>query len=127
MYRDDARPNPRNTLYLVAKRGPNSQGMTKGAPNMNAYKFANLPSNSSVDSGVTMLVSFWFLVAATAILGDPASVYTKPAPLGVAAVTQAAPDTRETIVVEASRATSVALAPQARETIVVQASRSATL
>ena len=91
---------------------------------MNAYKFANLPSNSSVDSGVTMLVSVWFLVAATAILGDPSSAYTNPDPL---AVTQVAPQARETIVVEASRSTSVALAPQARETIVVQASRSATL
>lgn len=71
---------------------------------MNAYKFANLPSNSSVDSGVTMLVSVWFLVAAAAILGDPSSTYTSSDPLAVTVV-----------------------APQARETIVVQASRSATL
>lgn len=124
MYRDDTRSNSRNTLYLVARRGPNIRGMTKGAQNMNAYKFANLPSNSSVDSGVTMLVSVWFLVAAAAILGDPSSTYTSRDPL---AVTEVAPQARETVVVEASRTTSVALAPQARETIVVQASRSATL
>ena len=44
---------------------------------MNAYRFAAYPSNSAVASGVTFLVSAWFLVAAGAILGDPASPYTQ--------------------------------------------------
>jgi hypothetical protein len=45
---------------------------------MNAYQFlARLPSNGSVASLVTLVVSAWFLVAAGAILSDPASVYTQ--------------------------------------------------
>jgi len=47
---------------------------------MNAYQFlAKLPSNGSVASVVTLLVSAWFLVAAGAILTDPTSVYTQRA------------------------------------------------
>lgn len=46
---------------------------------MNAYRFAELPSNSSVASVVTLLVSGWFLVASGAILADPASPYTQRA------------------------------------------------
>ena len=44
---------------------------------MNAYKSAAYPSNSVVATGVTVLVSAWFLVAAGAILTDPASPYTQ--------------------------------------------------
>ena len=44
---------------------------------MNAFKFAAYPSNDLVGSGVTVLVSTWFLVAAGAILNDPASPYTQ--------------------------------------------------
>ena len=69
---------------------------------MKAYKFAAYPSNSSVASGVTMLVSLWFLVAAGAILTDASPI---PA---------AAP-------------TPVAIAPQAHFTITVEARRSANL
>ena len=47
---------------------------------MNAYQFlTRLPSNGSVASVVTLLVSAWFLVAAGAILTDPTSVYTQRA------------------------------------------------
>lgn len=84
---------------------------------MNAYKFANLPSNSSVDFGVTMLVSVWFLVAAGAILSDPPSAYTSHAQAQAAPAVQA----------EAAPATAVAIAPQARLTITVEARRSAIL
>jgi len=44
---------------------------------MNAYRFADYPSNSVVAAGVTVLVSAWFLVAAGAILTDPPSPYTQ--------------------------------------------------
>jgi hypothetical protein len=59
------------------------------AKNMNEYKFAEYPSNSSVASGVTLLVSAWFLVAAGAILAEPASPYTR-GPVMQAAVSQEA-------------------------------------
>jgi hypothetical protein len=43
----------------------------KGEKNMTTpYKFAALPSNSSVVALVTMLVSGWFLLASGAILTD---------------------------------------------------------
>jgi hypothetical protein len=44
---------------------------------MNAFKFAAYPSNDLVAAGVTVLASAWFLVAAGAILNDPASPYTQ--------------------------------------------------
>lgn len=44
---------------------------------MNAFRFAAYPSNDLIAAGVTVLVSAWFLVAAGAILGDPASPYTQ--------------------------------------------------
>ena len=44
---------------------------------MNASKFARYPSDSVVASGITVLVSVWFLVAAGAILSDPTSPYTR--------------------------------------------------
>ena len=76
--------------------------------NMNDYRFAEYPSNSTVASGVTLLVSAWFLVAAGAILADPSSPYTQhpvaqaavAAPATVAALT---PATYFTITVEAKR------------------------
>ena len=79
---------------------------------MSAYKFVNVPSNSSVDFGVTMLVSVWFLVAAGAILSDPSSPYTNRNQVqAVAAKVETAP------------ATTVAIAPEARLTIKVEARR----
>ena len=44
---------------------------------MKAFKFADYPNNESIASSVTLLVSAWFLVAACAILADPASPYTQ--------------------------------------------------
>jgi hypothetical protein len=38
---------------------------------MNTFRFARIPSHSSVVAGVTTLVSAWFLVAAGAIMVDP--------------------------------------------------------
>jgi len=38
---------------------------------MSSYTFAGLPSNASVATLVTLLVSGWFLVAAGAILAEP--------------------------------------------------------
>ena len=80
---------------------------------MNAYQFlARLPSNDSVASVVTVVVSAWFLVAAGAILADPASPYTqRPGPafhevITVVATAEAAPQVsraRETITVFARR------------------------
>ena len=70
----------------------------------------NTHHTDSIASTVQVLVAAWFLVAAGAILADPASPYTqRPVP---AAVAQAAP------------ATQVAKAPAARYTITVSASRS---
>ncbi|HUQ27657.1 MAG TPA: hypothetical protein VM051_03645 [Usitatibacter sp.] len=45
--------------------------------NMTEYKFAEYPNNESVASGVTLLVSAWFLVAAGAIIADPSSPATR--------------------------------------------------
>ena len=73
---------------------------------MNAYKFSDLPSNSSVAATVTLLVSAWFALAGGAILTDQHSEAT----------------------IESARSMpvrSVAIAPQARLTIVVEARRSA--
>ena len=88
---------------------------------MNAYRFPEYSSSSSVASGVTMLVSAWFLVAAGAILTDPPSPYTQrpvvtvenTANMAVAEQTQSprvhpvamvvSPDARFTIKVEAKR------------------------
>lgn len=82
---------------------------------MNAYKFADYPSNSAVASGVTFLVSAWFLVAAGLILTDSSTVYAPQERAQVAPVAQAeepeypaanlavAPDVRFTVHVEASR------------------------
>ena len=38
---------------------------------MSAYRFAELPSNESVATLATFLVSAWFLVAAGAMLAEP--------------------------------------------------------
>ena len=86
---------------------------------MNEYRFAE----SSVASGVTLLVSAWFLVAAGAILADPASPYTQR-PVAQAAVET----TAASIVVAENEAAprlipAAVVAPDARFTITVQAKR----
>ena len=77
---------------------------------MNTYKFANLPDNSSVDFGVTALVSVWFLLAGAAIIGDSPSVYSHRSPA---------------VAAKSSSATQLAMAP--RTTITVVGRRSAAL
>jgi hypothetical protein len=86
---------------------------------MKEFKFTDYPSNSSVSSGVTLLVSAWFAVAAGAILADPVSPYTQRA------LAEANQPTR--YVEEVATPASVAIAPEAHFTITVEASRSATL
>jgi hypothetical protein len=81
---------------------------------MNDYKFTQYPSNSSVASGITMLVSVWFLVAAGAILSDPVSPYTHRSQA------EAAPTLRAAVNADSR----VAIAPQAHFTITVEARRS---
>jgi hypothetical protein len=98
-------------LYLAWSR-PEGTGIVKGETNMNTYKFAAYPSNSTVATGVTLLVSAWFLVAAGAILADPASPYTHRSEASAAAP------------VKSARAE--APAPQARSTILVSVKRSPT-
>ena len=88
---------------------------------MNAYKFAEYPSNSSVASAITMLVSVWFLVAGGAILSDPTSPYTQRAQAPAAPAAQYAEESAT------PAASTVAIAPEAHLTITVEASRSATL
>src|SRR6185312_6205932 len=68
-----ARPVTRLQLVVPRQRKSNAKGETQ----MNAFRFAAYPSNDLVAAGVTVLVSAWFLVAAGAILGDPASPYTQ--------------------------------------------------
>jgi hypothetical protein len=86
---------------------------------MNEYRFAEYPSNSSVASGVTMLVSAWFLVAAGAIIADPASPYTeRPATQAKAATVTVAQLSPAPRLIPASHN-----APAARFTITVEAKR----
>ena len=70
------------------------------------YKFAPVPSNSTVAGLVTMMVSVWFLMAAAAIFMDAGAnraereaVSRGEAPIAVAI----APEARLTITVEAQR------------------------
>ena len=86
---------------------------------MNTYEFAE----SHVATGVTLLVSAWFLVAGGAILADPESPYTaRPVAEANAAsiVVAETPAYAETIVVEAKRLLPVVVAAG---TIVVEAKR----
>jgi hypothetical protein len=92
---------------------------------MNTYKFAEYPSNSSVASGVTMLVSVWFLVAAGAILSDAPSVYTQRHAEVQAKVT---PQTQYAeVATPAALIPAALIAPEAHLTITVEARRSVNL
>src|SRR5258705_11854951 len=78
MFQADPRIKPLN----VIRGGKERSQELKGASTMNTlleYKFVEFKSESSVASGVTVLVSAWFLVAAAAILSDPVSPYTQRA------------------------------------------------
>jgi hypothetical protein len=111
-----------NRLHLVQGRKERSRTLkgvsTMNTVNMTEYKFAEYPNNESIASGVTLLVSAWFLVAAGAIVADPspntqarvdeaqaAATVTvaqlTPAPELIA--TAATVDTHFTITVEAKR------------------------
>lgn len=77
------------------------------------YRFARVPSNGSIATLVTFLVSAWFFVAGAAILADPHSPYTEraaqaaPAEVEAAAQAQpaiaAGPAFRQLVTVEAQR------------------------
>ena len=88
---------------------------------MNAYKFAEYPSNSSVASGVTMLVSVWFLIAAGAILTDSSPAYSQRNQATATPATRYAEEAAAPVV------STVAIAPEAHFTITVEARRSANL
>ncbi len=75
---------------------------------MSTYRFAGLPSNSSVVAGVTFAVSAWFLVAGALMLTE-----TPEAPPAV--------QPRATAVMYSAPA--VAISPEARLLIVVEARR----
>jgi hypothetical protein len=115
MFQRDTSNPPR--LHVV--EGARERSQTKGVRTMNAYEFAE----SSVATGVTLLVSAWFLVAAGAILADPSSPYTQRP------VAQAAAQASASIVVAENQAptlvpvANVVAAPDARFTITVQAKR----
>ncbi len=86
---------------------------------MNEYKFAEYPNNESIASGVTLLVSAWFLVAAGAIITDPSSPYTQP-PVAQA---QTASVTVSQLTPAPRLIPAMATAPGARFTITVEAKR----
>ena len=88
--------------------------------NTSTYEFpARLPSNSTVSAGVTLLVSTWFLVAAGAILGDPASPYTQRERETEVIVSEVKP----IAAYDGIKPAALAVAPEARQTIVVEARR----
>jgi hypothetical protein len=118
MFHASAKTTQQPKLYVVAS-GQGLKGNRKGEMKMNAYKFADYPSNSSVASGVTMLVSAWFLVAAGLILTDSSPA---PAPRAQAHVAPVAQNDDEA---DYPAPTNVAIAREAHFTINVEASRSA--
>ncbi len=85
---------------------------------MNAYKFAQHRSDSAVASGITLLVSVWFLVAAGAILSDPISPYTRRGEARAAPLVHTA---------DASPIAGSPVAPDAHFRITVEARRGAIL
>jgi len=77
---------------------------------MNTYKFAALPSTSSVAAVVTFAVCAWFLVATGVMITEKPSQYAVQTPVARAMpVVYAAP--------------AVAIVPEARLIIVVEARR----
>ena len=80
---------------------------------MNSYKFADVPSEESVASWTTFLISAWFLVAAGAMLAEPTveeqtrALQAKTPVVTVRAIAAYAeqPDARFTIEVVAKRDT----------------------
>jgi len=72
---------------------------------MSTFRFAQLPSNASIASAVTLLVCGWFALAGGAILTDQHSEATIEMARSAPVRAEAAPDARFTIVVSARRAT----------------------
>lgn len=72
---------------------------------MNTYDTPAYPSNASVSSAVTMLVSAWFLLAGGAILTDQHSEATIEMARTPAQHAQIVPEAHFRIVVEARRNT----------------------
>ena len=79
---------------------------------MSPFKFAQVPSNDSVASLVTLIVSAWFLMAAGAMLAEPSvdqqarSMHAKTPVVSVrqvSAMQEEQPDARFTIHVVAQR------------------------
>jgi hypothetical protein len=125
MFRDATAPRQRTTLHVIHGGRHGSAGIAQGEKKMNDYKFTQYPSNSSVASGITMLVSVWFLLASGAILADPVSPYTQRA---LAERTQAQPAPLvQTADASVNPQSTVAIAPAAHLTITVEARRSVTL
>jgi hypothetical protein len=122
MFRDATAHRQRARLYVVHGGRRGSRRIAQGDTKMNDYKFTQYPSNSSVASSITMLVSAWFLVAAGAILSDPASPYTtrKVMQAQTAPVVRTADATPNT-------ARLAAIPPEAHLTITVAARRPANL
>ena len=92
-------PKPRFQPAGVSQRGMQME---------TTYKFAPVPSNSSVAGLVTLMVSAWFLVAAGAIFADPAFARGERSPAvqaqrTAATAVAAAPDAHFKITVEAQR------------------------
>jgi hypothetical protein len=114
MFRDATAPRQRTTLHVIHGGRHGSAGIAQGEKKMNDYKFTQYPSNSSVASGITMLVSVWFLLASGAILADPVSPYTQRA---LAERAHAQPQST----------VAIAIAPAAHLTITVEARRPAAL
>lgn len=70
------------------------------------YRFANLPSHSSVAAGVTVLACAWFLVAAGTLVSEAGFDSHREAAQAVRpaqAAAEIAPEARLKIVVTASR------------------------
>ena len=85
---------------------------------MKAFKFATYPNNEAVASSMTALVSAWFLVAACAILAEPAA-----SPIPSAGVDRAAATATARLDDNLHRASLVV--PDAYYKVTVQARRTA--
>jgi hypothetical protein len=110
----------RTRLHVIHGGRQGSSRTAQGDSKMNEYKFTRYPSNSAVASGITMLVSAWFLVAAGAILSDPASPYTQRKQAQALALQHAA-------VAPASAGSPAAIPAAAHLTVLVEAHRSTNL
>lgn len=83
--------------------------------------FAALKGESAVPTLLTLVVSAWFLAAGAAVLvdrGQAPAAHAAATPVSCGATLAAAPEYRETILVQARRPW-----PEAHETILVEAHR----